>query len=390
MGPDPRTAGTRLVKRLHVVGKSKDNKRLYLAQSRDAKSGSFEVSISRKLLGMVEEARNPAGGNRRAPAAAYDDVAGVRVLPMDPKPDESSPSSDGPTFLRAADDIDLPIGIGDAAEAPEADDPGDADALRVSAPAPEPEAPRRAPIQPRREKPEIPARSKLSPAEIQGLIRAGRGVRSVANLAGTPVAWVRYLAEPIQQERQAIVAQMLTARQERSRLGPSGVGVGEAIVQNLRSRGVRSPEAALEEGFIATRPNGREWRVQFIFDHRGRRQRATWSYDPQARRVTPLDTLATQLGWRRPPDLETEDGARPARRRRAATVTSGGSRKSSSRKTATRKTSSARKSAARSSARKRTTAKRTAKTSAARRRSSGRTTTRSAKTSSRTSTSRRR
>ena len=390
MGPDPRTAGTHLVKRLHVVGKSKDNKRLYLAQSRDAKSGSFEVAISRKLLGIVDEARNQ-GGNTRAPAASNDDVAGVRVLPREAAPEgppEGPPSADGPTFLRAADDIDLPIGNEDAAPPPEAGDPDQLVALASSPPPPpaasESAPPRRAPIQSRREKPEIPARSNLTPAEIQALIRAGRGVRSVANLAGTPVAWVRYLAEPIQQERQAIVAQMLTARQERSRLGLSGAGVGEAIVQNLRSRGVRSPESALEDGFTATRPNGREWRIQFVFDHRGRRQRATWSYDPQARRVTPLDTLATQLGWRRPPDLESEDGSRPARRRRAATGSSG----SASRKPSARKSSS--KTSARRTSAKRTTAKRTAKKTVTRRRAPARTATRRAKRSSRRSSSRRR
>jgi hypothetical protein len=204
-------------------------------------------------------------------------------------------------------------------------------------------------IRPRTEKPEIPARSKLTPAEIQGLIRSGRGIRSVANLAGTPIDWVRYLAEPIQEERRGIVRQMLTRRQERARLGMSASTIGESILENLRARGIRSPEVIVEEGFTAFRPDGREWRVRLVFDHRGRRQTASWSFDAQTRQVTPLNSLATSLGWRRGSGSDGEPGSSSTRARRAPrsrgrarTLKTTGRKRTTARRKPARKTSSAR------------------------------------------------
>ncbi|MGH2685224.1 MAG: septation protein SepH, partial [Actinomycetota bacterium] len=213
--------------------------------------------------------------------------------------------------------------------------------------------PPRAEPAPRRSRPEIPARSKLSPAEIQGLIRAGRGVRSVANLAGTPVAWVKYLAEPIQQERVGIVGQMLLVRQERARLGPSSAPIGQSILENLRGRGVRSPEAILDQGFSAHRPDGREWRVRLAFDHRGNRYVANWSFDPQTREVTPLNTMATQLGWRRQPGQDDEEPKTRTRRRSSSSAKRSGRRTSTRKRSTTKKSSTRRTAAARKS--KRTT-----------------------------------
>jgi hypothetical protein len=257
----------------------------------------------------------------------------------------------------ASDQIDIPVTAG----SPGADEGPKPEPLPGIAPdrqnhpsvglrQPEPEVPeaevaRIERIRPRTEKPEIPAKSKLTPAEIQTLIRAGRGIRSVANLAGTPMDWVRYLAEPIQEERRGIVRQMLTRRQERARLGMSASTIGEAILENLRARGIRAPEVIVDEGFTAFRPDGREWRVRLVFEHRGRRQTATWSFDTQTRQVTPMNSLATSLGWRRPQAREGEGAAQPARPRRtggrgrARTLKrSGRGRTTSTRKRSTRKT----------------------------------------------------
>jgi hypothetical protein len=379
------------VKRLHIVGKSKDNKRLLLAQKKGAKFGSFEIPIGQKLLRLVEEVQEARAEKKRpaqqAPPANQNDATSVRVLtpqPSDlpeagPQPPVAPREEQGGRVPAAAarrplrltgDDIDIPVEpTADAGRAlaavpePEAlfEPPPPAPA---PAPEPPPEQEVEAPVvrssrpEPKRQRPQIPARSKLSPAEIQGLIRAGRGVRSVANLAGTPVAWVKYLAEPIQQERLGVVQQMLAARQERTRLGPSSASIGDSILANLRSRGIRNPEAVFENGFNAHRPDGREWRVRLVFDHRGNRYSANWSWDPATRAVTPLNSLATQLGWRRQPGLDDEAEPRPRRR---APVKSRSSRstsrrkKTSTRKTTTRKSSTRRTAAAR---KKTSTAKR--------------------------------
>lgn len=367
------------MKRLYIVGTSKDGKRLLFAQKKGAKFGSLEAPIGAKLLRLIEEVqqareakRKPARskaeeapvappapgdlGTEAEPPAGPEEVPALASVPKPPEPE--APPQVG---IVASDQIDIPV----AAPA----------GRGKEEPAPEPlpgigELPRNHPstgltqpdaemveetvakierIRPRTEKPEIPARSKLTPAEIQGLIRSGRGIRSVANLAGTPLDWVRYLAEPIQEERRGIVRQMLTRRQERARLGLSASTIGEAILENLRGRGIRSPELIVEEGFTAFRPDGREWRVRLVFEHRGRRQTASWSFDAQTRRVTPLNSLATGLGWRRPPDRDGEGRTKPARARRtgstrgrARTLKSSGRKRTTARRKPARKTSSAR------------------------------------------------
>ena len=330
------------MKRIHLVGISKDGKRLVFAQKKGAKFGSLEVPVSAKLLKVIDEAREareakkkPARAKAEAPAEAAPDEAAAEgastELTAVPAADTDSEEvgAPAPIGLAASDQIDIPVLPGrrrkdQAAEVPLPGIVGQA-LSHPSVGLAEPEGSidavaRIERIRPRTEKPEIPARSRLTPAEIQALIRSGRGIRAVATTAGTPLDWVRYLAEPIQEERRGIVRQMLTRRQERARLGLSASTIGESILENLRSRGIRGAETVMEEGFTAFRPDGREWRVRLVFRHRGRRHTASWSFDAQTRQVTPLNSLATSLGWRRPPGQEDEEGRQPARPRRASST----------------------------------------------------------------------
>ena len=359
------------MKRLHLVGTSKDGKKLVFAQKKGAKFGSMELPISAKLLKLVgafEQAKEakknsskPAAEAPQQPAEAPPEPEILRPVPDQPADAEELVDALPQIGLVESDEIDIPVHRPPVAEVPDPEPeieplPG-ITAPRQNHPSvglrepeadePEAEVAKIEVIRPRTEKPEIPAKSKLTPAEIQTLIRAGRGIRSVANLAGTPVDWVRYLAEPIQEERRGIVRQMLMRRQERSRLGMSAVSVGEALMENLRSRGVRSPELVVEEGFTAFRPDGREWRVRLVFDHRGRKQTASWSFDVQTRVVTPLNSLATNLGWRRPPGQEDEEGAPPPRPRRTASrarAKTSGRKRTTSKKRSTRKSTARRRS----------------------------------------------
>jgi hypothetical protein len=362
------------VKRLYLVGTSKDGKKLVFAQKKGAKFGSLEMPISPKLVKIIgelvasREAKRKAASPEaeaatdapRAPSAAERELARSPsepvVVAVDADEGEEAPSAIG---LVPSDQIDIPVHEPPPEEQGKEEPLPGINAANQGHPSvglkdpdadlPEAEVAKIERIRPRTEKPEIPAKSKLSPAEIQTLIRGGRGIRSVANLAGTPVDWVRYLAEPIQEERRGIVRQMLTRRQERARLGLSGSTVGEAIMENLRSRGIRAPEVVIDEGFTAFRPDGREWRVRLVFDHRGRRQTASWSFDAQTRAVTPLNSLATSLGWRRAPGQDVEDGTPAPRPRRSSSrarsaKASGRKRTTRKRKTAVRKKTTRRRS----------------------------------------------
>jgi hypothetical protein len=154
-------------------------------------------------------------------------------------------------------------------------------------------------IQPRTERPEIPEGSRLSAAEIQALIRAGRGVRTVAEIAEAPVDWVRYLAEPVFAERAAVLSQILTARPRRPRAKGPGDPLGRALLLALRARKIPGPEHVLATGFTAYRRGHEPWRVRLTFRQDGRRLSALWAYDPRTHSVEPRNSLADELGWRR-------------------------------------------------------------------------------------------
>jgi Protein of unknown function (DUF3071) len=161
------------------------------------------------------------------------------------------------------------------------------------------DAPRSKEIRPRTERPEIPEGSRLSAAEIQTLIRAGRGVRSVAETAEAPVDWVRYLAEPVMAERNAVVSRVLHARPRRARAKGPGEPLGRAVLLSLRARKVAAPEHVIANGFAAYRPAQGPWRVRLTFRQDGRRWSALWAYNPRTNEVEPRNRLADELGWRR-------------------------------------------------------------------------------------------
>jgi len=365
------------VKRLHIVGKSKDNKKILLARASDAKFGSMEIPIGRKLLGLVKEAeeakraktgkQTPEQEAEEAKAAAKEAEARAKRSEKAAEEAEAKAAKAEAALEKAharAADLEeqlrgaktaapersagaqeqdpsvkqggLPEGGFERATgmaeleglhgvravirrteegardelAPPLESPPEASPAPVAAPGPEPEAAPEA-AEPEEAVPERPRldpmpASKLSPAEIQTLLRAGRGVRAVAKQAEVPVDWVRRLAAPIEAERLGVVTQLFRSFQERARLGRSAIPVGPAIVENLRDKGVRFPDRVIEEGWSATRSDGRAWRVRFTYESRGRRQRADWRFDPQARTVEAVNTLAAELGHRSP---EESDGA---------------------------------------------------------------------------------
>jgi hypothetical protein len=136
---------------------------------------------------------------------------------------------------------------------------------------------------------------RLSPAEIQTLLRAGRSVRAVAKEAGTDVAWVERWLAPIVAERDRVLRE---ARAVRVGGGRGRRSFGELVERRLVERG-GDPSAARWEA--VRRTDGR-WRVTVRFDERGRSRSATWGYDRDEQALRPQSPLASELA----------DGAEPA------------------------------------------------------------------------------
>lgn len=135
----------------------------------------------------------------------------------------------------------------------------------------------------------VPAASQsaLSPAQIQGRLRAGRSVRAVAREAGADPAWVERWHAPIVAERERVLADARSRRVDR----PRARSLGAAVDRSLSDRGVQPDEAVWR---VVRRQDGR-WRVSVRFEQDGRTRTATWLLDPDAEHLRPQSPLATEL-----------------------------------------------------------------------------------------------
>lgn len=151
--------------------------------------------------------------------------------------------------------------------------------------------------------PPPPARldSKLSPKEIQALLREGRSVGAIAKKAGVPAAWVERFEGPIVWERVGMATRARSSTLERSRRGPSALPLGESVETNLRRRGARLDPAETEDAWDAVRhPRSDRWIVTFRYHYRNRDLTAQWEFDPETQRLSSINPLASQLGWVEP------------------------------------------------------------------------------------------
>lgn len=175
--------------------------------------------------------------------------------------------------------------------------------------------------------PPPPKPSKLSPREIQSLLREGKTTEQVARLADTDVSWVERFTGPIIAERAGIADLAKVQWIAKPRLGKSELKVGEAVEKNLAERHVPIPPEVLDEGWDAVKRDG-HWHVTFRYFSRGRTKEATFSFDPATREVKATNPLAYELGWatlgRRREGAADEEGPRhrrapaPAPRRAAS------------------------------------------------------------------------
>lgn len=139
--------------------------------------------------------------------------------------------------------------------------------------------------------------SKLTPKEIQSLLRQGKTEEQVARLAGTDVEWIRRFSFAILAERRDVIDAVRAATLSKPRLGPSGMNIGDAVEENMGARRLRMGPEAMEDAWKAMRKSGR-WHVSFEYESRGQKRLARYSFDPATRQVDPLNDIALELGWR--------------------------------------------------------------------------------------------
>ena len=223
--------------RLHLVGFTTDLKHLIFADELGARAGGFVVSVDSKLKNTLEE------------VARLEDEADTHYEAQPYEP--------------------------------------------LDEPEPEAEA---APPPPRAPK----VSSKLTPKEIQSLLRQGKTEQQVARLAQTNVEWIQRFSFAILAERRDVIDAVKAATLSKPRLGPSGMTIGEAVEENIGAKRLRMTAQEMDDAWKAVRKNGR-WHVSFEYQSRGQKRLARYSFDPSNRLVEPLNEIALELGWRADP-----------------------------------------------------------------------------------------
>jgi hypothetical protein len=132
-------------------------------------------------------------------------------------------------------------------------------------------------------------------------------------------------------EREGVIRLAQRAYMPRSRLGPSGLPLSQAIRQNLAERRatVETIEA-IDDGWDARALRAGPWRIRLRFTHRGSRRVAEWDYVKSSGQITSRNRLAAELGWWPPPpepkrakgaeeegEEAAEDAAAAAQRKRS-------------------------------------------------------------------------
>lgn len=167
-----------------------------------------------------------------------------------------------------------------------------------AAPAPPPPEVKRAPAAPRARAESV--QSQLTPKEIQALLRQGRSVASIAKRAGVSKAWIERFETPIIAERAGMARRAQRATMVRARLGASAAALGEAVLANVRARGIAVDQIDFDASWDSVKRRNGSWLVTFAYTHRRRRLVAQWEYWPEASEVVAINRIATELGWSAP------------------------------------------------------------------------------------------
>ncbi len=139
--------------------------------------------------------------------------------------------------------------------------------------------------------------SKLTPRDIQALLRQGKSVAAIAKKAGVEPEWVQRFEGPIGWERAGMATRAQRATLVRARRGASRLPLGEAVSANLRARAASSNGHTTEEWDAVRHPKKKSWIVTCNFSVRGRSGSARWEFDPENDDLEALSNLAGELGW---------------------------------------------------------------------------------------------
>ncbi|MBW3576519.1 MAG: DUF3071 domain-containing protein [Actinobacteria bacterium] len=253
---------------VHLIGYTADLQHLVLDVRPDAHHGRYRLVVDADLFLTVEEIRRlrqGAGSGDGEPTRTAGSSRPGATPRIDRRPREETSADEPAEPAATGPDSDETVNAGREADVASSPD------------------------QPVHE-------SKLTPAEIQSLLRAGRSPASVAKAAGTDVTWVERWMVPIVAERDQVLREAHSRRLTRSRLGESGDPLEQAVVRNLAERNIDADDTS----WAASRRADGRWTVSVRYRQRGRTRTASWWLDRDAGTLTASSPFARELGWTAP------------------------------------------------------------------------------------------
>jgi hypothetical protein len=141
------------------------------------------------------------------------------------------------------------------------------------------------------------AESRLTPREVQSLLRTGRSVSEVAEAAAMSEDWVGRFAPPVLAEQARVVERATGLTYSKPRIGPSIQPLGESVVWNLAERGVILAGPAVDDAWSAFQQPDGVWVVRVSYLAERRRQHADWTVDMAHGALKALNRLGNELGY---------------------------------------------------------------------------------------------
>ncbi|MDQ1364674.1 MAG: hypothetical protein QOE57_716 [Acidimicrobiaceae bacterium] len=142
--------------------------------------------------------------------------------------------------------------------------------------------------------------SRLSPREVQSMLRTGRSVSEVAEAAAMSEDWVGRFAPPVLAEQARVVDRATGLTYSKPRIGPSIQPLGESVVWNLAERGVILSGPAVDDAWSAFQQPDGIWVVRVSYLAERRRQHADWTVDMANGALKAINRLGNELGYVEP------------------------------------------------------------------------------------------
>ena len=141
------------------------------------------------------------------------------------------------------------------------------------------------------------AESRLTPREVQSMLRTGSTVSEVAEAAGMSEDWVGRFAPPILAEQARVIERATGQTYTKAKVGASIQPLGESVVWNLAEKGIVLSGEAVEDAWSAFQQPDGGWVVRVSFLEDRRRQHADWTIDMSQGTLKAINKLANELAY---------------------------------------------------------------------------------------------